>query len=164
MSELVRQSSFLLFKGGSRDDMFHPPPPSSFPPVPRFAGAGDRRQGPWTVASAGPAGRPGAVRHPLRGLCQSPFHLDAGQLLRANPLPANRCLPHITSSASNSMRNWPTCTTASRTRNARSPSCWWMKQAGGFIRTRYRGLRRNALDFALGAIAYNFERSLSIKT
>ena len=40
----------------------------------------------------------------------------------------------------------------------------WMKRAGGFIRTRYRGLRRNALDFALGAIAYNFERSLPIKT
>ena len=40
----------------------------------------------------------------------------------------------------------------------------WMKRAGGFMRTRYRGLRRNALDFALGAIAYNFERSLSVKT
>lgn len=40
----------------------------------------------------------------------------------------------------------------------------WIKRAGGFIRARYRGLQRNALDFALGAIAYNFERSLSLKT
>lgn len=38
----------------------------------------------------------------------------------------------------------------------------WMKRAGGFLRTRYRGLRRNALDFGLGAIAYNYERSLSL--
>lgn len=40
----------------------------------------------------------------------------------------------------------------------------WIKRAGGFARTRYRGLRRNALDFGLGAIAYNFERSMSLKT
>lgn len=40
----------------------------------------------------------------------------------------------------------------------------WMQRAGGFIRTRYRGLARNAIDFALGAIAYNFQRSLSLKT
>jgi IS5 family transposase len=38
----------------------------------------------------------------------------------------------------------------------------WMKRAGGFLRARYRGLRRNALDFGLGAIAYNYERSLSL--
>jgi len=38
----------------------------------------------------------------------------------------------------------------------------WMKKAGGFVRVRYRGLSRNAADFALGAIAYNFERSLSL--
>lgn len=38
----------------------------------------------------------------------------------------------------------------------------WMKKAGGFVRVRYRGLSRNALDFALGAIAYNFKRSLSL--
>jgi len=40
----------------------------------------------------------------------------------------------------------------------------WMSKAGGFIRTRYRGLARNAQDFAFGAIAYNFERSLSLKS
>jgi len=40
----------------------------------------------------------------------------------------------------------------------------WMSKAGGFIRTRYRGLSRNAQDFAFGAIAYNFERSLSLKS
>lgn len=38
----------------------------------------------------------------------------------------------------------------------------WMKRTGGFMRTRYRGLERNALDFALGAIACNYERSLSL--
>jgi len=37
-----------------------------------------------------------------------------------------------------------------------------MQQAGGFVRTRYRGLRRNAQDFALGAIAYSYKRSLSL--
>lgn len=40
----------------------------------------------------------------------------------------------------------------------------WMKRAGGFVRARYRGLCRNAVDFGLGAIAYNFERSLSLMT
>ena len=40
----------------------------------------------------------------------------------------------------------------------------WLKRAGGFVRARYRGLGRNAVDFALGAIAYNFERSLSLRT
>ena len=39
----------------------------------------------------------------------------------------------------------------------------WIKRFGGFIRTRYRGLERNAVDFGLAAIAYNFERSLSLK-
>ena len=39
----------------------------------------------------------------------------------------------------------------------------WIKRFGGFMRTRYRGLERNALDFGLAAIAYNFERSLSIR-
>jgi IS5 family transposase len=38
----------------------------------------------------------------------------------------------------------------------------WIKRTGGFLRTRYRGLRRNALDFGLRAIAYNIERSLSL--
>lgn len=38
----------------------------------------------------------------------------------------------------------------------------WIKRTGGFVRTRYRGLCRNALDFGLRAIAYNFERSLSL--
>jgi len=40
----------------------------------------------------------------------------------------------------------------------------WMKRAGGFARARYRGLSRNAVDFGLGAIAYDFARSLSLKT
>lgn len=39
----------------------------------------------------------------------------------------------------------------------------WIKKAGGFARARYRGLRRNALDFGLAAIAYNLERSLSLR-
>lgn len=39
----------------------------------------------------------------------------------------------------------------------------WIKQTGGFHRTRYRGLARNAIDFALGLIAYNFKRSLSLE-
>lgn len=39
----------------------------------------------------------------------------------------------------------------------------WMKRFGGLAHTRYRGLRRNAQDFGLAAIAYNFERSLSLK-
>ena len=38
----------------------------------------------------------------------------------------------------------------------------WIKRTGGFLRTRYRGLQRNALDFGLRAIAYNIERSLSL--
>jgi len=44
------------------------------------------------------------------------------------------------------------------------PFAWinWIKKAGGFARARYRGLRRNALDFGLAAIAYNLERSLSL--
>lgn len=40
----------------------------------------------------------------------------------------------------------------------------WMKQGGGFRRVRYRGLARNAVDFALGLIAYNFRRSLSLES
>lgn len=38
----------------------------------------------------------------------------------------------------------------------------WFKQARG-CRTRYRGMRKNALDFGLWALAYNFRRSLSLK-
>lgn len=38
----------------------------------------------------------------------------------------------------------------------------WIKGMGGG-RTRYRGLARNALDFALAAVAYNLRRSLSLK-
>jgi IS5 family transposase len=38
----------------------------------------------------------------------------------------------------------------------------WMKNTG-FRRVRYRGLRRNGLDFALHAIAYNFKRSFSLQ-
>ena len=40
----------------------------------------------------------------------------------------------------------------------------WMKNTGELLRTRYRGLTRNAIDFALNAIAYNFKRSLSLNT
>ena len=40
----------------------------------------------------------------------------------------------------------------------------WMKNAGELLRTRYRGLIRNAIDFALNAMAYNFKRSLSLMT
>jgi len=40
----------------------------------------------------------------------------------------------------------------------------WMKNAGELLRTRYRGLARNAIDFALNAISYNFKRSLSLMT
>ena len=40
----------------------------------------------------------------------------------------------------------------------------WMKNAGELLRTRYRGLTRNAIDFALNVIAYNFKRSLSLMT
>ncbi len=38
----------------------------------------------------------------------------------------------------------------------------WFKYARGY-RTRYRGMRKNASDFGLWAIAYNFRRSLSLK-
>lgn len=37
----------------------------------------------------------------------------------------------------------------------------WMKNAG-FRRVRYRGRRRNELDFALNLVAYNWKRSLSL--
>lgn len=37
----------------------------------------------------------------------------------------------------------------------------WMKQFGSLRRTRYRGLARNALDFVLTAITYNFRRTFS---
>ena len=32
----------------------------------------------------------------------------------------------------------------------------------GYVRARYRGLVRNAIDFALQATAYNIKRSLSL--
>ena len=38
-----------------------------------------------------------------------------------------------------------------------------MKNTGGYVRTRFRGLTRNAMDFALGLIACNFRRSLSLQ-
>lgn len=38
----------------------------------------------------------------------------------------------------------------------------WIKHHMGHRRVRYRGLRRNALDFRLIAVAYNFKRSLSL--
>ena len=37
----------------------------------------------------------------------------------------------------------------------------WMKRTG-YRRVRYRGLRRNAFDFALHLVAYNWRRSLSL--
>lgn len=37
----------------------------------------------------------------------------------------------------------------------------WMKQMG-YVRARYRGLARNALDYALAAAAYNLKRSFSL--
>lgn len=41
------------------------------------------------------------------------------------------------------------------------PFAWVKRMNGG--RTRYRGLTRNALDFCLAAVAYNFRRSFTIK-
>jgi IS5 family transposase len=38
----------------------------------------------------------------------------------------------------------------------------WMKNTG-YRRARYRGIRRNGMDFALHAIAYNFKRSFSLQ-
>ena len=38
----------------------------------------------------------------------------------------------------------------------------WMKKSGSLRRTRYRGMARNALDFALTAITYNFRRTFSL--
>ena len=40
----------------------------------------------------------------------------------------------------------------------------WMKNTGELWRARYRGLARNAIDFALNAMVYNFKRSLSLLT
>jgi transposase, IS5 family len=40
------------------------------------------------------------------------------------------------------------------------PRAWMVKM--GYLATRYRGLARNALDFALLAVAYNFKRSFSL--
>ena len=39
----------------------------------------------------------------------------------------------------------------------------WMKNTG-YGRTRYRGMRRNALDFGLHVIAYNWKRSFILQT
>ena len=41
------------------------------------------------------------------------------------------------------------------------PFAWIKRMTGG--RTRYRGCVRNALDFALSAVVYNFRRSFTIK-
>jgi len=38
----------------------------------------------------------------------------------------------------------------------------WMKNTG-YRRSRYRGLHRNGMDFALHAVAYNFKRSFSLQ-
>jgi IS5 family transposase len=40
------------------------------------------------------------------------------------------------------------------------PRAWMVKM--GYTATRYRGLARNALDFALTAVAYNLKRSFSL--
>jgi IS5 family transposase len=40
------------------------------------------------------------------------------------------------------------------------PRAWMVKM--GYTAARYRGLVRNALDFALAAVAYNFKRSFSL--
>lgn len=40
------------------------------------------------------------------------------------------------------------------------PFAWIKRMTGG--RTRYRGITRNAMDFALAAVAYNFKRSFSL--
>jgi IS5 family transposase len=40
------------------------------------------------------------------------------------------------------------------------PRAWMVKM--GYTATRYRGLVRNALDFSLTAVAYNFKRSFSL--
>jgi len=37
----------------------------------------------------------------------------------------------------------------------------WMKNMG-YRRVRYRGCRRNAVDFALNLVAYNWKKSLSL--
>lgn len=41
------------------------------------------------------------------------------------------------------------------------PRAWMVRQMG-YVAVRYRGLRRNALDFAMTAIAYNFKRSFHL--
>ena len=40
------------------------------------------------------------------------------------------------------------------------PFAWIKRMTGG--RARYRGARRNGLDFALAAVAYNFRRSFTL--
>ena len=40
------------------------------------------------------------------------------------------------------------------------PRAWMVKM--GYTAVRYRGLTRNALDFALMSIAYNFKRSFHL--
>ena len=45
------------------------------------------------------------------------------------------------------------------------PFAWMKQMAQGFRgRCRYRGRRRNELDFALNLAAYNWKRSLSLAT
>jgi transposase, IS5 family len=39
----------------------------------------------------------------------------------------------------------------------------WIKRSNG-RKTRYRGIRRNALDFSLAAMVYNFQRSFTIRS
>ena len=41
------------------------------------------------------------------------------------------------------------------------PFAWIKRMTGG--RTRYRGITRNAFDFALAAVVYNFRRSFTIE-
>jgi len=49
----------------------------------------------------------------------------------------------------------------SRCRAFVEPPFAWMKRSGSLLRTRYRGRARNALDFVLTVITYNFRRTFS---
>ena len=43
------------------------------------------------------------------------------------------------------------------------PGVAWMKQFGSLRRTRYRGMARNAPDFVLTAITYNFRKTFALE-
>ena len=59
----------------------------------------------------------------------------------------------------------PFCTyvrTIWRIRRTPALGITWMNNTGELLRTRYRGLTRNAIYFALNAMAYNVKISLSL--